>query len=134
VIRSTLVCILLAWTALASAAPHGASVSRADLQRWLGELAASGAADIATPLPWVYVFSESDGRRLEALSIALVHDGYRIVALRGPESGRAGELRVTKLELHNATSLARRNRELAALARAHGIGSYDGVDLEPRVR
>jgi hypothetical protein len=124
-----LVCMLIASATLASAAPHGASLSRVDLQRWLGELAASDAVDVARPLPWVYVFSESDGRRLEALSIALVRDGYRIVALRGPEAGRAGELRVTKVELHNATSLARRNRELAALARAHGIGSYDGVDL-----
>jgi hypothetical protein len=127
--RAILGCWLTAWAALAAAAPHGATLSRADLQRWLGELEASGATHIARPQPWEYVFSDGDGRKLEALSIVLVREGYRIAALRGAERGGRGELRVVRVELHNATSLARRNRELEALARARGVDSYDGVDL-----
>jgi hypothetical protein len=129
VIRSLLVCSLGAWTALAVAAPHGAATSRADLQRWLTELKAAGAVDVAAPLPWEYVFSDADERKLEALSIALVRNGYRIASLRGTGRGPSSELKVVKVELHTATSLARRNRELEALARAHGVAVYGGVDL-----
>jgi hypothetical protein len=129
VIRGLLLCSVVAWAALAGAAPHGAAASRADLQRWLAGLRASGAADVAAPLPWEYVFSDADGRKLEALSIALVRDGYRIASLRDAGPGRGSELRVVKVELHSAASLARRNRELSAMARAHGVAAYEGVDL-----
>jgi Regulator of ribonuclease activity B len=123
-----LFCLLSAWSLLATAAPHGVATSRADLQRWLIELRASGAVDVTAPLPWEYVFSDGDERKLEALSLALVGNGYGIATLRG------GELRVVKTELHNAVSLARRNRELEAMARMHGVASYDGVDLAVRQR
>jgi hypothetical protein len=126
--RSLFLWSFLAWAALATAAPHGVAASRADLQRWLTELAATGAADVSAPLPWEYVFSDVDGRKLEALSIALVRDGYRIASLHGTE------LRVVKVELHSATSLARRNRELDAMAHARGVAVYGGVDLVPGPR
>jgi Regulator of ribonuclease activity B len=100
------------------AAQPGPTASRGELTRWLKELRASGRVDVDAPLEWHYAFTARDGRPLEALSVALVGEGYRIVALESSQ-GRA-TLRVSKLELHTPATLERRNAQLAGLARSQG--------------
>jgi hypothetical protein len=80
-------------------------------------------------LPWVYAFSGPDSAKVEALSLRLVRDGFRIVSLQS--AGGVTVLRVERSELHNPATLEHRNRELAKLARLLGVPSYDGADVGP---
>ena len=80
-------------------------------------------------LPWVYAFSGPDSKKVEALSLRLVRDGFRIVSLQS-ENG-VTSLRVERTEMHNAASLEHRGRELAKLAGLVGVPSYDGADVGP---
>lgn len=119
--RLAFVSLLAAGVAAAAPPPPGAS--RAQLTRWLGELRDTGA-DVAAPLRWQYAFAAADGRALERLSIALVAQGYEIVVLDA--EGGSAELRVARSELHTPRTLERRDGELAALARSHGV-RYSGL-------
>ena len=120
-----------AWLALpglsADAAPHGADTTRAELASWLDALRSRGTITVSKPLPWHYVFSGSESRRLEALSVELVSAGYAIVTL---VPGDGTRLVLARTELHTPASLERRNRDLAAVAQRHGV-RYDGVDVPP---
>ncbi len=123
--------LLIGWTASALGASHPpADASRAELEKWFVALDAAGVLDVRSAMPWQYTFSDSDGRKLEALSLALVQAGYRIAALHTLPSGVA-QLRVSRVELHTPRTLERRNRELREVARAHGVRSYDGPDVVP---
>jgi hypothetical protein len=115
--------------ATAAAAPRGPGTPRSELRRWLAELHDARAVDVTAPADWRYIFADADGRKLEALSLRLVRDGYRVVSLRS-EADRA-ELQVAKVELHTPATLERRNSALLALAREFGVRSYDGVDVVP---
>jgi hypothetical protein len=121
------------WLALlgltADAAPHGPGTTRAELESWLEALRGRGTTDASQPLPWHYVFSSSESRRLEALSAELVGGGYSIATL-APQ-GEGARLTLMRTELHTPASLERRNRDLAAVAQRHGV-RYEGVDVEPR--
>jgi Regulator of ribonuclease activity B len=119
---------LAAWGACAAA--PGPTASRGELKRWLAELRASGVADVDRPVDWRYAFMDRESRRLEALSLTLVREGYRIVALEPSPAGAT--LRVARLELHTPATLERRNAELAALARTHGVAGYVGPSAPPR--
>ncbi len=72
---------------------------------------------MALPHDWQYSFVASDGWALEALSVALVRDGYRIVTLEG---GATPTLRVFKFELHSPLTLLKRNDALEKTARGYG--------------
>jgi hypothetical protein len=129
--RFVVAAMLALWSLFATvatiAAPQGPTATVAELQEWFAELRSH--ADVAVPLPWEYSFSDADSHRLEALSLALVEQGYRILALQRSAPGASARLSVAKLELHSPMTLQRRNRELLALARRHGVAVYDGVDL-----
>jgi len=120
------------WLALpgvrADAAPPSAGATRAELASWLDELRAGGATDVSRPISWLYVFSSPEGRRLEELSVVLVGAGYSIATLA--PHGEGTRLAVARTELHTPASLERRNRDLTALVRRHGV-RYEGVDLAP---
>lgn len=120
--RTVLAFLGLLVAGLAAAAPPP-EASRAELTRWLGQLAETGT-DTRAPLRWHYTFEALDGRALERLSGALVAAGYEIVSL-GPGSSLT-VLRVARVELHSPRTLERRNAELVALARVHGA-RYAGV-------
>lgn len=100
-----------------------AGASRKQIERWFESLRA--AHDMAAPQRWEYSFVAADGRALEALSLALVRDGYRIRTL---EASAGPALRVTKTELHSPLTLAQRNQALQQTAREHHA-RYVGVDV-----
>ncbi len=109
----------------ASAAAPGGDASRDELRAWFGELRMIGVR-VDTVLPWQYSFAAADGKGLEALSVALVAAGYRIVVL-GPAAEGAQRLAVANNELHTPASLERRNEELRRLARERGNVRYLGA-------
>jgi hypothetical protein len=109
----------------AAAAPQSESATRAELVQWLERLR-DGGTNIATPVAWRYLFSAPASANLEPLSRELVSNGYAIERLRRGAADRM-ELSMTRVELASPAGLERRNRELAALARKHGV-RYDGVD------
>lgn len=114
-----------ACAAVASAAAPGGDASRDELRAWFGELRTIGVR-IDAVLPWQFSFAAADGKRLEALSVALVAAGYRIVAL-GPAPEGVQRLDVAKSEAHTPASLERRNEELRRFAREHGLVRYLGA-------
>jgi hypothetical protein len=117
--------------ALGSAAePLDASLSRSELQQRFDEWRAAGSVRIDARLEWAYLFASGDARALEALSLRLVADGYRIAALHSAPAS-SSELSVTRVEQHTPTSLARRNGELAALAQRYPGASYVGAEPKP---
>jgi len=119
--------------ALAWGAPPGApAATRAELERWFVELRADRALAVDAPLRWVYSFTAMDGRSLEALSLALVAEGYAIARLGRAAHDAAAVLDVARLELHTPLTLERRQRGLNALAERHGA-RYAGVDAGPRL-
>ena len=110
---------LLAMAAASAADPIAATASRADIERWFAA-ARQQQLDWATPKRWAYSFSASDGRSLEALSLVLVRDGYRIVRLAG---GPKSALLMDKVEPHSPRTLVQRNQWLRDKARrsAHAM-------------
>jgi hypothetical protein len=106
----------------ASAEPIRAAASRKDIDRWF---AARAHIDFSRQQHWGFSFFAADGRELEALSVALVREGYAIAALEG---GSASKLIVVKTELNSPGSIEERGRSLGELARRHGA-RYVGCDL-----
>jgi hypothetical protein len=112
------------WLAMGAAAPAAAlppSASRAELQRWFDSIP-GGRVVMASPHDWQYSFVASNTRGLEALSEALVREGYRIVTLEG---GATPTLRMAKAELHSPLTLAKRNQSLDKIARSYGAAYED---------
>jgi hypothetical protein len=129
-LRGIKVCIVLAGVLLGTAIAAGAppvspTASRAELERWFRSVQNSHVV-MAAQHDWQYSFAAADGRALEALSVALVRDGYAIVALEG---GSTPMLRMAKVELHSPSTLLQRNKELQQIARRHGA-RYAGVVLK----
>jgi hypothetical protein len=126
VVRAAPLLVLGVWTAAAHAQAFPPAADAAELAPAFARLRASAALSADAPLAWRFSFAGDDARALEALSIELVHSGYRIVALRS--SGRTSTLTVERTELHTPVTLARRNRELDSLARERGE-AYVGADV-----
>jgi hypothetical protein len=106
----------------AGAPPVSPTASRAEIERWFRTAPNSSVVN-AAPRAWQYSFAAADGRALETLSVALVRDGYEIVALEG---GRTPTLLVAKVELHSPSTLLQRSKELQHLARRYGA-RYTGA-------
>jgi Regulator of ribonuclease activity B len=122
--------LLAAYVGGVSAERLPATLTREQLQQRFTELRASYALDVDGPLRWEFVFAGPDTRAVEALSIRLVADGYRIVTLRADPAADS-VLRVARLEQLTPASLAVRNTELTRLAAEHGVRSYHGVEVGP---
>jgi hypothetical protein len=125
-VRAMLVGLSLATGAVAPASAGAPTMPLTELKRWFESIPNAGIV-MAQPHDWQYTFVASNGHALEALSHALVRDGYRIVALEG---GATPVLRMAKAELHSPLTLARRNEALGKTARTYGA-TYDswGVTL-----
>jgi hypothetical protein len=119
------------WLASSAAlAEHfAATLSGPQIELKFKRIRAAHEVGIDRALPWVFSFSGPDSAKLEALSLRLVRDGFRIVSLQPGEGVTI--LRVERTELHSPASLERRNRELAKLAALVGVPSYDGADVGP---
>jgi len=82
-------------------------------------------------LLWGYFFFDSMQERLFAASEELQRKGYTIVRNELSDDRSSYVLHVERVETHTPKSLHQRNAELEALAQAHGIDSYDGMDVGP---
>ncbi len=123
-IRAALAGLLLALGADEPALALPPTASLADVQRWVYSM--PNARTVMTlPHDWQYTFVAADGRALEALSVALVRDGYRIVTLDG---GATPTLRMAKVELHSPLTLVKRNDALEKTARGYGA-AYESCDV-----
>jgi regulator of ribonuclease activity B len=120
------VCAWLACAAVRAELLDG-ELSRDELQQRFAALRAA-SLPVDAPLEWEFVFAGTDARALEALSVRLVKDGYRIVGLRG--AAEAAALRVARIEQHTPLTLERRNGELRGAASRYAGVSYEGA--EPR--
>ena len=109
------------------AAHFDSALSGAQIELEYQRLRASHEIKIDTALPWVFSFSGPDSAKVEALSLRLVRDGFRIVSLQTADG--VTTLRVTRTELLTSAALDRRNHELAKLAATAGVPSYDGADV-----
>ena len=72
---------------------------------------------------------------MSGLGEKLVGMGYSLVEIFEPdlEEGEAPYhvLHVERVEVHDETSLDKRNQELSALATQMGVEDYDGMDVGP---
>jgi hypothetical protein len=109
------------------AAHFDSALSGAQIELEYQRLRASHEIKIDTALPWVFSFSGPDSAKVEALSLRLVRDGFRIVSLQTADG--VTTLRVTRTELLTSAALDRRNHELSKLAATAGVPSYDGADV-----
>ena len=123
--RAVLVGVVLATAIAADPLSVSPTASRAEILWWFDSVPNSHVV-MAAPHTWQYSFVASDGRALEALSVALVRDGYEIVMLEG---GATPTLLMARVELHSPLTLWQRNQELRQTARRHGAG-YAGVALK----
>ncbi len=130
IVRTTALAVaaaLLSAAPPALAAHFDAALSSAQIEAEFQRLRASHELKVDTALPWVFAFSGPDSAKVEALSLRLVRDGFRIVSLRTEDD--VTTLRVTRTELLTPAALDRRSRELAKLAAASGVSSYDGAEV-----
>jgi len=109
----------------AAAPPVAPTASRAEIERWFRSLPNSSVIN-AVPRAWQYSFTAANGRALETLSVALVRDGYEIVAL---EEGRVPTLLMAKIELHSPSTLVQRAKDLQRAAGGYGA-RYTGVGFK----
>ena len=115
--------------AVASAEHFDSTATRAQLQDRFAELRAAKSLRVDSRLRWEYRFSSRDLLALEALSLVLVADDYRIATLLPPHAGEtAATLRVVRVEQHTPQSLEQRSEELQRRATLQGA-TYDGVDV-----
>lgn len=130
IVRTTACAIaaaLLCAAHAALAAHFSSTLSGAQIELEFQRLRAAHELKIDTALPWVFAFSGPDSAKVEALSLRLVRDGFRIVSLQTADG--VTTLRVTRTELLTPAALERRNRELAKLAATAGVPFYDGADV-----
>ena len=90
--------------------------------------------DITAPLLWGYFFTDPSKAKLEAASLLLKAQGYRIAELFLGEDDEGDDsdtwyLHVEKVERHDADSLHERNKQLYRFAYEQGLGAYDGMDV-----
>lgn len=97
---------------------------------------ADGAGwDLSQPMEWGYFFTDRQRAKLETALKDLHKQGFRYVDLFIPQLEKGQEdyffLHVVKVDVHTPESLFEQNARLYALAEAHGLDSYDGMDVGP---
>lgn len=105
------------------------------LESMFADIRAKTDWDIDGPMLWGYFFTDQSPEKLKQLAGVLEQQGYAFVDLFLPETEEGEEeeyfLHVEKVEPHTVLSLHERNQQFYALADAHGIRTYDGMDVGP---
>ncbi|MBP6116589.1 MAG: ribonuclease E inhibitor RraB [Neisseriaceae bacterium] len=109
------------------------SMTRADVQTLFDTIEAESEWDLTTPKLWQYFFVDPSEAVLTKAVSVLQLMGYQLEQVF-PAQVAAGEapyyfLMVSKLEVHTASSLHKRNEELIKFAQKMGIAEYDGMDV-----
>jgi hypothetical protein len=99
----------------------------------------NGQWDLSEPLLWGYFFTDSDPYKLESVVPTLQEMGYKFVGIFQADKESEDEpdlffLHVELVEIHNSTSLDKRNDELYIFAHQKGLDSYDGMDVGPVIK
>lgn len=115
-------------TAVAHAEYFDSTLTRHQLQARFTELRAGKTLRVDARLRWEYRFSSRDTLALEALSLLLVADDYKITTLLPRAGASAATLGAVRFEQHTPASLEQRSAELSRRAAAQGA-TYDGVDV-----
>ena len=104
-------------------------ITRATVDGFFAHMTSKGI-DVARPMLWGYFFVDPDRSTLERARPALEALGYRFVTIFEREAGSSQELlHVERVEMHTASSLLERCRELDAFAAKHRIAAFDGFDM-----
>jgi hypothetical protein len=110
-------------------------IPRSVLQEMFDRIRQHGKWNLDGDLLWGYFFFDDRPDRLEPVRAVLEARGYRFVDVFQTEGddGPTGVfmLHVERVETHTVDSLDRRNGEFDALAAAHGLSGYDGMDVGP---
>jgi len=84
--------------------------------------------DINQNLLYGYFFFDKSKQSLEKLQLALVKRSYKFVSIKKLDEGQY-MLQVEKIEKHTRQSIFQREQQLAQLATAYHIASFDGFDV-----
>lgn len=91
--------------------------------------------DLSQPMEWGYFFTDRQRAKLETAMKDLKKQGFQYVDLFMPQIEKGEEdyffLHVVKVDVHTPETLFAQNALLYALAEAHGLDSYDGMDVGP---
>jgi hypothetical protein len=120
----------------ANAQPGG---TREELNGMFASISQKTKWDMSKDMLWGYFFTNSSREKLDLAAIDLSRIGFRIVNVYLSDKKDATTpdlwwLHVERIETHTVESLFKRNVELTAFARTHGLGSYDGMDVGPVLR
>jgi hypothetical protein len=109
-------------------------IERAQLEQMFDGIREREQWDLDGPLLWGFFFTATTPEPLDLAAHELEAAGYRFVEIFStvPEDSDGPEtwwLQVARVEHLTLDALDARNRELAAFATAHGLSSYDGMDV-----
>ncbi len=103
----------------------------AQLEQMFSNMRAKTKWNVDGPLLWGYFFFDPNPEKLKRANAELEALGYRTVDLEKVDGGQIFRLHVERVEVHTPATLNSRNLQFYALAKKHGIESYDGMDVGP---
>jgi hypothetical protein len=111
-------------------------ITREILQQMFDSIADEGRWDMSRPMLWGYFFTHSDKEALAKVVPLLQARDYEFVDLHQSDKEDPADedlwwLHVQRVEAHSVDSLFARNEQLYEFASAHGLDSYDGMDVGP---
>lgn len=110
------------------------AISKAELREMFAIMAAESGWDLTKPLLWGYFFTHDEPEPLRQAAMELQRQGYSVVDVNmadkeAPREPDVWVLHVERVECHTVDSLHKRNQVLGLFATAHGLDSYDGMDV-----
>ncbi len=111
-------------------------ITREILQQMFDSVAEEGRWDMSQPMLWGYFFTHREKEPLEKAVPLLRARDYEFVDLylsdkEDPADEDLWWLHVQRVEAHSVDTLFARNEQLYEFAAAHGLDSYDGMDVGP---
>jgi len=111
-------------------------ISKEQLQEMFDSMTEQTDWDMLGEMVWGYFFTDSEKPVLEKVAPILEEMGYSVVSIYLSDKDSEDEadlwwLHSEKIEAHSVESLHRTNLEFYKFAEAHGLDSYDGMDVGP---
>lgn len=106
-----------------------------DIKAMFANVAEGAGWDLSQPMEWGYFFTDRKRAKLDGALKELQRQGFQYVDIFIPQLDEGQEdyffLHVMKVDIHTPESLFEQNARLYALAAAHQLDSYDGMDVGP---
>ena len=106
-------------------------ITLAQLEQMFSNMRAKTNWNVDGPLLWGYFFFDPNPEKLKRANAELEALGYRTVNLEKVDGAQIFRLHVERVEIHTPATLNSRNLQFYALAKKHGVESYDGMDVGP---